>query len=133
MSSDDRSRRPDPDPFLDALDAMAQAEGLTVADLRPGDVIDVETRSHLYTFILGDPAKGKAEAMSNGDHITEPCDAAIAGSLLGDGPSIRTGWIGVGYRLEVCANGKRYHLSRTRRIAVNGVTICPRAEGAVPN
>lgn len=132
MSSDRRSRHV-PSSFDDAVDAIAQAEGLTVADLHPGDVIDVETKSHLYTFILGDPSKGKAEAMSNGDHITEPCDAVIAGSLLGDGPAIRGGWIGVGYRLEVCANGKRYHLSRTRRIAVNGVTICPRPEGAVPN
>lgn len=132
MSSDRRSRH-DANPFLDAIDAMAKAEGLTVADLRPGDVIDVETRNHVYTFILHDPAKGAAEAMSNGKKIVEPCDAVIAGSLLGSGPSIRRGWIGVGYRLEVCAHGQRYHLTRTTRIAVNGVTVCPRAEGAVPN
>ncbi len=132
MSSDRRSRGK-PGLFLDAVDAIAGAEGLTVADLKEGDVIDVETRNHLYTFILSDPAKGKVEAMSNGDHIVEPCDATIAGSLLGSGSAIRTGWIGVGYRLEVCANGTRYHLTRTRRIAVNGVTVCPRADGAAPN
>ncbi|MEY4744738.1 MAG: hypothetical protein RL272_683 [Candidatus Parcubacteria bacterium] len=131
--SSDRHARPKAAPFFDAIDEMAKAEGLMVADLRAGDVIDVDTRNHRYTFILRDPAKGSAEATSDGAHITEPCDAVIAGSLLGSGSAIRPGWIGVGYALEVCAGGKRYILSRTRRIAVNGVTISPRAEGDRPN
>ena len=35
----------------------------------------VETAYHLYTFILHDPAAGAAEAMSNGEKITDPVDA----------------------------------------------------------
>jgi hypothetical protein len=127
-----RTRRRGDDPWLDAIDEMGQAEGLSVAELSEGDVIDVDTRNHRYTFILHDPARRLAEAMSNGDHITDPVDAVIAGSLLGES-TIRMGWIMIGYRLEVLVDGQRIHLSSTRRISVNGVPILPRSDKDAAN
>jgi hypothetical protein len=115
-----------PDPFQDAVDASTEAEGLDLSQLEANDVVDVETQHHLYTFILSDPAKGEAEAMSNGEKIVEPMDAMIVGSLIGD-TTICMKRILIGYSLEVAiVEGKTYHLSPTKRIAVNGVTILPR-------
>lgn len=133
MSASDDSRSQGPDPFLDAVDAASRAERLVIADLAAGDVIDVETRNHLYTFILDDPAGGTAEAMSNGEKIVEPTEATIVGSLLGSGPSIMAGRICVGYSLEVHAGGRRLELSPTKRVAVNGVTVLPRPEKGTAN
>ena len=122
----------DPDPFQDAVDAATEAEGLDLSQLEENDVVDVETQHHLYTFILSDPARGAAEAMSNGEKIIEPMDAVVVGSLLGE-TTVRMGWILIGYSLEVAiVEGKTFHLSPTKRIAVNGVTVLPRA-GATAN
>ena len=112
--------------YLDAVDAATQAESLLIADLSAGDVIDIETYNHLYTFILEDPEKGTAEAMSNGKKIVEPTAATITGSLLGAGSSIMTGRVCIGYSLEVYAGGRRLEFSPTKRVAVNGVTVLPR-------
>jgi len=126
----DDASRDGPDPFLDAIDAATEAEGLDLTQLSPDDVIDVETQHHLYTFILSDPSKGSAEAMSNGEKIVEPMDAVVVGSLLGE-TTVRRGWILIGYRLEVAiVEGRTFHLSPTKRIAVNGVTILPRTSSS---
>ena len=134
MSSADRKRPPrGAEPFLDAIDAMADAEGLDARLLSAGDVIDVETRNHLYTFILEDPPNGAAEVMSNGEKIVEPTDATLNGALIGDS-TIRSGWVCVGYRLEIgLPDRRRVITSSVRRIAINGVTVCPRPNGAALN
>lgn len=134
MSSGDR-KRPSRgvDPFLGAVDAMANAEGLDTRLLSAGDVIDVETRNHLYTFILEDPSNGTAEVMSNGEKIVEPTDATLSGALLGES-TIRSGWICVDYQLEIgLPDRRRVITSSVRRIAINGVTVCPRPNGAAIN
>lgn len=134
MSSGDRKRPPRrADPFLDAVRAMADAEGLDARLLSAGDVIDVETRNHLYTFLLEDPSSGAAEAMSNGEKIVEPTEATLCGALLGES-TIRSGWVCIDYRLEIgLPDGRRVITSPVRRIAVNGVTVCPRPAGASLN
>ncbi|HTM67781.1 MAG TPA: hypothetical protein VL426_00640 [Candidatus Binatia bacterium] len=125
----DRRSDDDPDPFRDACDDAARAEGLDLSQLSVDDVVDVETQHHLYTFILSDPARGAAEAMSNGEKIVEPMDAVIVGSLVG-ASTIAMKRILIGHRLEVAVvEGNTYQLSPTKRIAVNGVTILPRPEG----
>lgn len=134
MSSADR-KRPSrgADPFLDAVDAMADVEGLDTRLLSAGDVIDVETRNHLYTFILADPPNGAAEVMSNGEKIVEPTDATLNGTLLGES-TIRSGWVCIDHRLEIgLPDRRRVVTSSVRRIAINGVTVCPRPTGAALN
>lgn len=119
----------DPDPFRDACDEASMADGLDVSQLSVEDVLDVETQHHLYTFIIADPAKGLAEAMSNGEKIVEPMDAVIVGSLIGD-TTVATQRVLIGYALEVAVvEGRTYRLSPTKRIAINGVTILPRPSG----
>lgn len=134
MSSADRkrpSRRADP--FLDVVDAMADAEGLDTRLLSAGDVIDVETSNHLYTFLLEDPSTGTAEAMSNGEKIVEPTEATLNGALLGES-TIRSGWVCIDYQLEIgLPDRRRVITSPVRRIAINGVTVCPRPTGAAIN
>src|SRR5688572_13075129 len=127
MSSADR-KRPSRgvDPFRDAVDAMADADGLDTRLLSAGDVIDVETSNHLYTFLIEDPSTGAAEAMSNGKKIVEPTEATLNGALLGES-TIRSGWVCIDYQLEIgLPDGRRVITSPVRRIAINGVTVCPR-------
>lgn len=134
MASADRKRASrDADSFRDAIDAMTDAEGLDARLLAAGDVIDVETRNHLYTFILEDPSTGAAEVMSNGEKIVEPTEAVLGGALLGES-AIRPGWVCIDYRLEIgLPNGRRVVTSPVRRIAINGVTVCPRPDGGMAN
>ena len=124
-----RASDDDPDPFLDACHDPALAEGLDVTQLSPDDVIDVETQNHVYTFILFDPARARAEAMSNGEKIVDRVDAVIVGSLIGDSTIVMKRIV-IGHRLEVAViEGKTFHLSPTTRVAVNGITILPRGAG----
>lgn len=134
MSSAGRKRpRRGRDSFRDAIDAMADAEGLDTRQLSPGDVVDVETRNHLYTFILDDPRNGSAEVMSNGEKIVEPTAASLNGALLGES-TIRSGWVCIDYQLEIgLPDGRRVVTSPVRRIAVGGVTVCPRPTGTASN
>jgi hypothetical protein len=133
VPADRKRRRRGADPFLDAADAMADVDGLDTRLLSVGDVIDVETHNHLYTFLLEDPSNGAAEVMSNGEKIVEPTEAALSGTLLGES-TIRSGWVCVGYRLEIGLPGnRRVVTSPVRRIAINGTTVCPRPDGAMSN
>ncbi len=123
-------RVPKPAFFADEAAAIADAEGVYLSDLAAGDVVDIETAHHLYTFLIIDPAAGRVEVMSNGTKIREPREMTLSGSLLGEGAPIRCRWIGIGYRLEFVDGEYYVRPTPTRSIAVNGARVLPRDPAA---
>ncbi len=112
-------------------------EGIYLRDLNEGDVITLETKSHIYTLKILDPKVDLVEMTSNGPHIDRPTVCQLCGSCpesydnileLALNPSLikygkRGGWLGVGYRAFFMPI---LYLSATRSITVNGVKVLPK-------
>jgi hypothetical protein len=107
----DLTARPDPITRMHAIPLCGSLEGLTeigrslqgveLATLAPFDTIVVRTRNSNYRIFLLDPETGRA--LLEGGRFREASDARVIGSSFG-GSILRTGWIGVGLRMEACAN-----------------------------
>ena len=101
--------------------AVRASEGLSIGDLEPLTTLLVRTANSVYHIVIIDR---RTIRIHGGRPFPEPSVTAFNGSSDGDG-SLKLGWIGVGFRMEVCAGGRRYVTSRVRAI-----TICPPALAA---
>lgn len=91
-------------------------QGVELATLVPFDTIVVRTVNSHYRIFLLDPETGRA-LLEGGGQITEPVEARVIGSSFG-GSILRTGWIGVGLRMEAWANGKYIRTSPVQSLCV---------------
>ena len=80
--------------------------GVDLATLVPFDVIAVRTVNSDYRIFLLDPETGRA-LLEGGGQIPEPVEVRVVGSSFG-GSILRTGWIGVGLRMEVWGTAGTY-------------------------
>jgi hypothetical protein len=69
------------------------------------DLIQARTRNSVYEIFLLEPQSGRA-LVRGGKHFTEPMEATVSGSTFG-GCMLKMGWLGVGFRMEINANGQR--------------------------
>ncbi|MCI0336986.1 MAG: hypothetical protein L0226_05390 [Acidobacteria bacterium] len=103
-----------------ALDEVTEIsdelEGVMLETLRPCDTIHVRTRNSDYEVFLLDPEAGRA-LVKGGKYFAEPMEATVSGSTFGGG-MLKMGWLGVGLRMEFCANGKRIATSPVRELRV---------------
>jgi len=103
-----------------ALDEVTEIsdelEGVMLETLRPCDTIHVRTRNSDYEVFLLDPEAGRA-LVKGGKYFAEPMEATVSGSTFGGG-MLKLGWLGVGLRMEICANGKRVATSPVRELRV---------------
>jgi hypothetical protein len=105
------------------LDGVAEIspllEGVTLMTLNACDVIHVRTRNSDYEIFLLDPKSGRALAQG-GEYFAEPVEATVSGSTFG-GCMLKVGWLGVGLRMEIYANGKRTVTSPVQSLHVERV------------
>jgi hypothetical protein len=80
-------------------------EGMTLTALEACDTIHVRTRNSDYEIFLLDPKSGRA-LVRGGEYFAEPVEATVSGSTFG-GCMLKAGWLGVGLRMEIYANGQR--------------------------
>jgi hypothetical protein len=92
-----------------SLDGFAEIsgslDGVSLRVLRPRDTIHARTRNSDYRIVLVDPEQGKV-TVQGGRFFNEPVAAVVSGSTLG-GCMLKLGWLGLGLRIEICADGQR--------------------------
>lgn len=106
---------------LEGLTEISRSlQGVELSTLAPFDTITVRTVNSDYRIFLLDPETGRA-LLEGGGQITEPVEVMVIGSSFG-GSSLRTGWIGVGHRMEACANDKYMRTSPVQSLCVEHQT-----------
>lgn len=78
-----------------------EAEGLSISTCQPFDTIHIETGHSNYRLFLIDPVTGRS-LIEGGRFFLEPTEATILGSSTRTA-AFRSGWIGIGFRLEIWA------------------------------
>ena len=96
-------------------------EGVTLMALEACDTIHVRTRNSDYEIFLLDPKLGRA-LVRGGEYFAEPVEATVSGSTFG-GCMLKTGWLGVGLRMEVSVNGQRTVTSPVQSLRVEHVDL----------
>ena len=98
------------------MEAAASAKGLRLADLAPSDVLELRTRNTRYlisTIALQD----SRVVVTGGKYFPMPREAQFVGATLG-GSTVKLGWIGCGFCLELLQNGERITTTRVRELRV---------------
>src|SRR5215813_12765108 len=107
------------------LDGVAEIspslEGVTLMALEACDIIHVRTRNSDYEIFLLDPESGRA-LVRGGEYFAEPTEATVSGSTFG-GCMLKVGWLGVGLRMEIYANGQRTVTSPVQSLSVKHVAF----------
>jgi hypothetical protein len=94
-------------------------EGVTLMALETCDTIHVRTRNSDYEIFLLDPKSGRA-LVRGGECFAEPMEVTVSGSTFG-GCMLKAGWLGVGLRMEIFANGQRTVTSPVQSLSVEHV------------
>jgi len=107
-------------PLEDLREVGCSSQGLELATLLPFDTIIVRTNNSEYRIVLLDPLTGRA-LFEGGRQTTGPVEVMVLGSSFGD-MLPRTGWIGVGLRMEVCSNDGYIRTSPVQSLSVEHQT-----------
>jgi hypothetical protein len=94
-------------------------EGVTLMTLKACDTIHVRTRNSDYEIFMLDPRSGRA-LVRGGEYFAEPVEGTVSGSTFG-GCMLKMGWLGVGLRMEIYANGQRTITSPVKSLRVERV------------
>lgn len=102
---------------LDGFTEMSSSlDGVALRSLHQFDTVCIRTFNNTYFIFILDPETGKA-LVQGGRYFSEPIEAIICGSTFG-GCMLKTGWLGVGLRIEICADGQRIVTSPVRTLHV---------------
>ena len=108
-------------PTSGALRALAvepgRFAGVSVRSLEPGNVLIVQTRRSRYRLVILD---GQHVLVSGGSLFPCPEEAYVVGATAG-GSSVKTGWIGIGLRLELRLGHHRVTTSPVERITIESI------------
>ncbi len=96
-------------------------EGVTLGTLEACDMIYARTRNSDYEIFLLDPESGRA-LVRGGKYFAEPVEATVSGSTFG-GCMLKTGWLGVGLRMEISVDGVRTVTSPIESLRVERVGV----------
>lgn len=96
------------------VDGLADAPGIHLRDLDPLTVLLVRTRNSTYRVIV---SHGTSVLVQGGRFFPETTPARLDGSGLG-GSLLKSGWIGVGFRMEIVASGERIVTTPVRDVTV---------------
>jgi len=94
--------------------------GVNVSDLRRGTVVFVDTRHSQYRLVALNGAQ-RLVAVLGGRCRDEETVARLRGSRLG-GSTLKVGWIGIGFRLELEIDGRVMVTSPVRSITIEEPT-----------
>jgi hypothetical protein len=96
-------------------------EGVTLMSLEACDTIRARTRNSDYEIFLLDPKSGRA-FVRGGEYFAEPVEATVSGSSFGS-CMLKSGWLGVGLRMEIYVNGQRTVTSPVQSLRVEHVDL----------
>lgn len=91
-------------------------DGVSIPDLEAGTELKVRTRHSTYHLRVIDP-ENRYVVLEGGKLFPDEIEARICGSTAG-GTAIKTGWIGVGLRMEIRENGRRATTSPVESIEI---------------
>jgi hypothetical protein len=96
----------------------ARFDGVSVRSLEPGTVLNVRTQRSRYRLVMLD---GPQQVLvSGGSSFPLPEAAYVVGATAG-GSSVKTGWIGIGLRLELRLGQQRLTTSPVESIAIEDI------------
>lgn len=88
---------------LDGFAAETSGPGVALRALEPLTVLYVDTRNTRYHIIVG---RGDEIVIQGGTYFPDPTPARLDGASLGSS-LLKLGWIGIGLRMEIRADGRR--------------------------
>ena len=94
-------------------------EGLSLSALAAGTILLVNTRHSQYRLLVIDPRHGRA-LVSSAVWFPQPTEVRLEGATAG-GCAVKTGWIGIGLKLELSDGRRRITTSRVLSITVLSV------------
>jgi hypothetical protein len=97
---------------LDGFVAAATGLGVALGSVQPLTALVVETRNTRYHIIVRDSDE---IVIQGGSFFPDPTPAHFEGASLGSS-LLRLGWIGLGLRMEIRANGQRIVTTPVRTI-----------------
>jgi hypothetical protein len=98
---------------LDGFAAATNGPGVALRQLEPLTELMVQTRNTSYRIVVSRDAD---IVIQGGTFFPDPTRAHVEGSSLG-GNLLKVGWIGVGLRMEILAEGRRIVTTAVRSIA----------------
>jgi hypothetical protein len=105
---------------IDGVTEISPAlEGVILGTLGACDTIQARTRNSDYEIFMLDPKSGRA-MVRGGKYFADPVEATVCGSTFG-GCMLKVGWLGVGLRMEIYANGQRTVTSPVQSLRVERV------------
>ena len=113
-------RQPTQAATLDRFAAAAGGPGVAVRSLEPLTELRIQTRNTCYRIVV---TRDADIIIQGGAFFPDPIRAHVEGASLG-GNLLKVGWIGVGLRMEILAEG--------RRIVTTAVRSIVRADDAAP-
>jgi hypothetical protein len=99
---------------LDGFAIAASGPGVWLQQLDPLTELMVETRNTRYRIVISHDAD---ILVQGGVFFPDPTQAHVEGASLG-GNLLKVGWIGVGLRMEILAQGRRIVTTAVRSITV---------------
>jgi hypothetical protein len=96
------------------VDELTDARGIHLRDIEPLTTIVVRTHNSRYRIVV---TGGTSAIVQGGQFFPAPTPARIDGSGFG-GSLLKTGWIGVGLRIEIFADGQRIITSPVRDVTL---------------
>jgi hypothetical protein len=105
-----------PQTLVDFARQAGCIEGLSLSVLAPGTIVSVNTRHSHYRMLVIDPRNGRA-LVTSASWFTEPTEVRLEGATAG-GSVLKTGWIGIGLKLEMSVGRQRVTTSRVVSVEV---------------
>ena len=97
---------------LDGFAAVTNGPGVALRQLEPLTELVIQTRNTSYRLVVSRDAD---IVIQGGTFFPDPTRAHVEGSSLG-GNLLKVGWIGVGLRMEILAEGRRIVTTPVRSI-----------------
>ena len=105
-------RQPTQAATLDGFAVAASGPGVALRSLEPLTELKVQTRNTCYRIVISRDAD---IVIQGGTFFPDPTHAHVEGASLG-GNLLKVGWIGVGLRMEILAQGRRIVTTAVRSI-----------------
>ncbi|HVG69542.1 MAG TPA: hypothetical protein VM819_01490 [Vicinamibacterales bacterium] len=97
---------------LDGFALAASGPGVALGTLEPLTELKVQTRNTCYRIVISRDAD---IVIQGGTFFPDPTRAHVEGASFG-GNLLKVGWIGVGLRMEILAEGRRIVTTAVRSI-----------------
>jgi hypothetical protein len=117
MSSYDSTLESPPQPLDAFVREPGCSDGIDFQSLPAGTVVNVDTRYSTYRLVVVDPDDKRA-TVTGGRLFPEPTELRIEGATAG-GTAIKSGWIGVGLRLEMSGFSNRITTSVVESVSID--------------